>query len=267
MSNFFKQYNTVNPGADVRVIDYNAMVEQKLAELNIRQSGQNEPGADEFQGLAAIAGEVIKENPEEVLEKAKAEAEEILKSAREESEALLASAREQSEVLLEQAREKGHEEGYQAGFAQAKEELESEYERRNGELEQSRIELQESYQQEMKGLEPKLLDVILRVVEKVFHIQFDDKKEILLHLVSNTIENIEGCRSFRIRVGDEQKVFLEHHKEEILERIGHDMSLEILSDVSLEGNQCIIETDTGIFDCSLGVQLENLIKDLKSLSS
>ena len=28
----------------------------------------------------------------------------------------------------------------------------------------------------------------------------------------------------------------------------------------------MIETDSGIFNCSLGVQLENLIKDLKSLS-
>ena len=45
------------------------------------------------------------------------------------------------------------------------------------------------------------------------------------------------------------------------------MSLEIISDLSLEGNQCIIETDTGIFDCSMDVQLKNLIKDLKSLSS
>ena len=45
------------------------------------------------------------------------------------------------------------------------------------------------------------------------------------------------------------------------------MSLEIVSDGGLTGNQCIIETDTGIFDCSMDVQLKNLIKDLRSLSS
>lgn len=40
----------------------------------------------------------------------------------------------------------------------------------------------------------------------------------------------------------------------------------MIADPMLEENQCMIETDSGIFNCSLGVQLENLIKDLKSLS-
>jgi len=44
------------------------------------------------------------------------------------------------------------------------------------------------------------------------------------------------------------------------------MTLEIVGDSSMGENACVIETDTGIFDCSLGVQLENLIKDLRSLS-
>ena len=100
----------------------------------------------------------------------------------------------------------------------------------------------------MQELEPKLLDVILDVVEKVFHIQFNDKRDILLHLISGTIAEIEGCKNFRIRVGK-------------------DSQIEVISDTSLEGNQCVIETETGVFDCSLGVQLENLIKDLRSLSA
>ena len=45
------------------------------------------------------------------------------------------------------------------------------------------------------------------------------------------------------------------------------MSLEIVSDIALSGNQCIIETETGVFDCSMDVQLKNLIKDLRSLSA
>ena len=173
----------------------------------------------------------------------------------------------QSEELFNQAKETGAQEGYEAGYAQIKEELETEYTKRQEELEQLKQRLLEEHNQKLQDLEPKLLDVILTVVERVFHIQFKDKKEILLYLIGNTIANIEVCKSFRIRVGNEQKSFLEYHKDEILDRIGHDMSIEIVSDLSLEGSQCIIETDTGIFDCSLGVQLENLIKDLRSLSS
>lgn len=267
MSNLYKQYNTLESEKNIRVIDYNAMVEQKLAELVKKQQTSGEASPDGFQSLGTIAEETVKESPEELLAKAKEEAEQILNRAKEEAEKLIDSAQIKSEEILEEAKEDGHREGYAEGEKQARAELEAEYDHRKEELEEFKLKLQEDYNREMHELEPKLLDVILTVVEKVFHIQFDDKKEILLHLVENTIANIEGCKNFRIRVGEEQKNFLEYHKEEVLDRIGHDMSLEILGDTSLVGNQCVIETDTGVFDCSLGVQLENLIKDLRTLSS
>lgn len=36
-------------------------------------------------------------------------------------------------------------------------------------------------------MEQDLVDVIVTVFEKVFHIQFDDKKEILMHLIEDAI--------------------------------------------------------------------------------
>ena len=267
MSNLYKHYNTMASTVPVRMMDYNSMIEKKLAELAKQQNAGSNPEEGGFRSLDALAEDVVQEDPEEVLQNAKEEAEAILNQAKEEAERLLADAKVQSEELFQQARETGNREGYDAGYAQVKGELETEYTQRQEELEQLKQKLLEEHDQEMKDLEPKLLDVILTVVERVFHIQFEDKKEILLYLVGNTIANIEGCKSFRIRVGNEQKGFLEYHRDEILDRIGHDMSIEIVSDLSLEGNQCVIETDTGIFDCSLGVQLENLIKDLRSLSS
>ena len=66
---------------------------------------------------------------------------------------------------------------------------------------------------------------------------------------------------------NEQKSFLEEHKDEIAERIGRDIEIEISADLTMEANECIIETDTGIFDCGTDVQLSNLIKDLRALSS
>ena len=267
MSNLFKQYNTIERQKDVRVIDCNARVEQRLMELARQQSGAEEPEEEGFRELGFTAVEVPKEDPEEVLQKAKDEAEEILRQAKEKSDSLLAQANAQAEEVLRIAKDDGHKEGYDEGFRQAKEELEQEYGRRKEELEQLRESLKEEHEKEMQELEPKLLDVILDVVEKVFHIQFNDKRDILLHLISGTIAEIEGCKNFRIRVGKEQRKFLENHRGEILDRIGSDSQIEVISDTSLEGNQCVIETETGVFDCSLGVQLENLIKDLRSLSA
>ncbi|MDE6903430.1 MAG: hypothetical protein K2P76_00515 [Lachnospiraceae bacterium] len=180
---------------------------------------------------------------------------------------MLNEAYQQSEEIKTSAREEGHEEGYREGSEKARRELEEEYGKKQAQLEEHKLSLQADYNREMKELEPMLLDTILTVVEKVFHIQFSDKKDILLYLVENAVMNIEGCKSFRIRVGEEQRAFLERRKEEILEQVGHDVTLEILSDSSFQEDQCVIETDTGIFDCGTGVQLENLIRDMKALIS
>lgn len=264
MSNLLKQYNTIAQQQNVRVMDYNSMVEQKLATLVKQQSiGKN----DGFQDLDVIAAAVEEEDPAEILQEAKDEAENILAAAKEESASILSSAKAESEEIFARAKEEGGKKGYEAGFRQAQDELEAEYQQKREELDRLKLQCQENYEAQLQEMEPKLLDVILSVVEKVFHIQFKDKKEILLYLISNAISNIEGTKSFRIRVGGDQKDFLEYHRDEILDRVGHDMSLEIVSDASLSGNQCVIETETGVFDCSMDVQLKNLIKDLRSLSA
>ncbi|MCM1257414.1 MAG: FliH/SctL family protein [Roseburia sp.] len=267
MSNFFKQYNVVEEHSDVRMIDYNAMAQEKLRKLAAKQAPAASAGADGFQSLDSIVPQEPVKSPEEILQEAKDEAEQILKDARNRSDDMLNDAYQKSEQIKLQAKEEGHSLGYKEGSEEARSELEAEYAKKQEELEAHKLSLQEDYNREMKELEPMLLDTILTVVEKVFHIQFSDKKDILLYLVENAILNIEGCKNFRIRVGEEQRAFLERRKEEILEQVGHDVSLEILSDPSFREDECVIETDTGIFDCGTGVQLENLIKDIKALIS
>ena len=45
-----------------------------------------------------------------------------------------------------------------------------------------------------------------------------------------------------------------------------EIQMDIVEDVTMKKNECIIETDTGVFNCSLDIELNNLIKDLKLLS-
>lgn len=42
--------------------------------------------------------------------------------------------------------------------------------------------------------------------------------------------------------------------------------VEVIEDITLHKNECMIETDGGIFDCGVGTQLEELTKRLKLLS-
>ena len=50
---------------------------------------------------------------------------------------------------------------------------------------------------------------------------------------------------------------------DVFEKVFH---VQVMADASLKERQCMIETDSGIFDCGSDVQLEHLIKALRSLS-
>ena len=231
MSNLYKQWGVAPKQEGARIINSNAIVAQKIEEMAKKmreQAGTEVDFTDGFsQGLGAENVEAILEEPQaDPIEEAKEEAERILSEAKADAE-------------------------------------EQEMQRHLQQLEES---LNTDYRNKLQHMEQQVVEVVVHVFEKVFHIQFDDKTEILLSLVSDAIMGIEGSKDFRIRVAEVNFEFMENHRHELEERVGEDISLEMIADPMLEENQCMIETDSGIFNCSLGVQLENLIKDLKSLS-
>ena len=56
-------------------------------------------------------------------------------------------------------------------------------------------------------------------------------------------------------------------KKRILEESGTSTeNLEIISDMTLSESQCMIETEAGVYDCSLETELKELCKKLRLLS-
>ena len=268
MSNLYKQYFVHTETENKRVINSNALIEERLAkvlELQRKEQRRAEGLDDGFSaGIIQDNTEVFEEAEEDIqVVNASEEAEKILAEAKTEAEAILEAARAEAEKLREEAQKQGYEEG----AAQKMAELEVIEAQNATDFEMRRQDLEADYAEKMENMEHELVDVILEVFNKVFHIQFDNKKHILMHLINDAILSIEGDKKFRIKVADSNVLFLENHRENILERVGHDIELEFIADPSMIGNDCIIETDSGVFDCSLGTQLENLIKDIQSLCS
>ncbi len=268
LSNLYKQYFVQNQPDNARVINPNILLElrrEKELERQRETQKQQEELARSFEaGIVREDTEVIEEvEPVDELALAREEAERILNDAKIQAEEVLNQAYFDAKNLREDARVQGIAEAnitMQKELEAARTELSEEYERRSRELEAD-------YTKKRVEMERDLVDVILDVFNKVFHIQFDNKKHILMHLIDDAILNIEGDRKFRIKVADSNVLFLENHREDILERVGHGIELEFIADSTMDGNDCLIETDSGVFDCSLGTQLENLIKDIRSLSS
>lgn len=196
------------------------------------------------------------------MEAIQAQADEMIANAREEAEAIIAEAQEQAEALKSHYEEEGKKTGYQEGLADAM----NEFNAKKDELEAERQQLQAEFDEKERAMESELVDVITEVMERFFLIQFGNKKDLLLHLIDNALINIENSREFLIKVNDENFDFLNQYKSQLQEKVGNDLQLDIIRDPVLDIHQCLIETDGGVFDCSLDVELDNLVKDLKSLS-
>ena len=270
MSNLYKQYRVTNQQDNARVINPNAVLEERMAKLLERQRAEQrhqEELARSFEaGIVRDDTEVIEEIEEvadvDYVEQAKEEAERILAEAKNEAQTVLNQAYLEAKNLREDAKVQG----YAEANAAMKKELAEKHTALEAEYLAKHHALETDYIKKRDNMENDLVEVILDVFNKVFHIQFDSKKHILMHLINDAILNIEGDRKFRIKVAESNVLFLENHREDILERVGHGIELEFIADSGLDGNDCLIETDSGIFDCGLDTQLENLIKDIRSLS-
>lgn len=257
---------------DTRVIDYNDLVAQKLQALSpegdfvpfsgfpqVEVTGQEETGenaADEFQeGLLAEELEVIMEEeeltPEQVLENARQEAKQLLEQANTEAEMIRNEAYDIS-------RKKGYDDGYRQGL--------EETEQMKAELEQRENAFMEEYNAKLESMEPELVERIADLMEYVFRVQFTTSRAMIMHILSGALGKINLSKDFNIRVCHEDAVVVRANLERLLAMLPNVNSIEVTEDTSLVKNQCFIETDGGVYDCSLDVQMERLIKDIKTLS-
>jgi flagellar assembly protein FliH len=81
------------------------------------------------------------------------------------------------------------------------------------------------------------------------------------------MRNIEGSGTYLIHISKEDFPFASMQKKELVKGTNINLdNVELLEDVTLNKNECMIETGNGVFDCSLGTQLEALNEQLRLLS-
>lgn len=272
LSNLFKQHYVVNLenekrviNADEKFINNNPPVKETVFPEFAEEDTGSEEILDGF--LVGLEAEVVTVDPqvvaEEMIEKAKAEAEAIISAAKADAVMIADNAQKEAELLFEKRKA----EGYNAGVAKMNEDLANERSRMQKEQDEIKSKLQAEYDAKMETMESDIVDAIITVFNRVFDIQFDNKKQILLHLVNTTLMNVEVGKEFHIRVSTANYKFIESHIGDIKEKIGNDISVEIVNDMSLGPEDCIIETESGVFNCGIDMELANLEKDIRSLCS
>jgi len=277
LSNIVKSF-FINSEEDKRVLDYNELIQEKikLAEEARKASAfeafdaDGEAGTEGFGdgftlGLNAEVVEVNEDALAQLMaeqEQVQATADDIIAQAQAEAEQLLVNAKREADAMWEKAYAEAKRDGYEAGIKDGRMEID----RMRNEFLKEKKQQQSEYVEMLESMESDLVGIMLEVFERVTKVLSADKKEIMLHLIDNALNHIESSKEFVIRVSKDDYQIVTEHKEILRNAVSQSGSLEVIKDATLEKNQCLIETDGGIFDCSLDVQLENLIMDIKALS-
>lgn len=259
----------------VRVIDSNDAVSDKIKVLSekLEQVVSEEDFADEFtEGLDAEMVDALltdqeestanKEAYEKIINDANEEAAQILLDAQNKAAEVRDGAVSEVAALKEEARTQGHNEGYDAGYEEAMTEV-NEQKRK---LEEEKEALEAQYEEMINQLEPQFVDTLTDIYSHVFGTDIKDRNGVVLHLLNNAIRNIEGSRNFLVHVSKDDRQEVEEHKDGLSEGLGSGCSIEIVEDVTLSKGACFVETDSGIFDCSIDTELELLKKELRILA-
>ena len=264
----------MNVGTEKRVINFegkfakNASDNLQTEDASVANDAESEfaQREDMIDGFLAglnVQSVQIDQGPtrDEMLAQAQEEADLIVVNAKYEATTIKERAEKEAEILYENKKRDGHLEG----LKQAEQEMEARIAKLEETYRQKEAELEVAYNHKMEGMESEIIDAVIRVFHHVFDVQLDNKKQILLHLVKNTVLDVESSKEFHVRVSPANFKFVETHMGEIKEKVGNDVQIEVLGDATLSDDACVIETESGVFDCSIDMELSNLEKDIRAL--
>ena len=276
MSNLLKRGTTFI--SEERIIDYNELIKLKLKNIVSDKESHSTVDADGFvNGLKADVVEqlltgsedeneaVDSQNPDDVknqLAAAIEEANEQARSIKDEANEVLAQAHMEAGKIIEDAKRTG----YEQGAYNAREEYESKAEALEREYEQKKAQLEKEYNDLKAAIEPELVETITEVFRKITYTVAEDNKEIIIGLINGVMKNSDISNEFVIRVSPDDYRFLVNNQGKIYCAVSKEVNMDIVEDAAMKKNQCIIESDTGVYDCSLDIELNNLIRDIKLLS-
>lgn len=283
MSNVIKSvYFNVDAGEKC-IIDSDSRVEQFIPEIYAQEKQIEEPFTFQPLSLGQIGEEVetegyqdglsvihmddvLEEERQKISQELSRETEqqiqERLDQANDQAEQIVTQAMDQAEEIRNQARIQGLEEGRQSGLVQAEQKCQ--------EMEQS---LQKEYQRKLQELEeqkrqmePFFADLTAQLVEKITGVVCRGKKDVILHLIEGAVRNLEKPKQITLRVSKTDMAAVSLQKVQLKECAGEISAFDIVEDPNLKANQCIIETENKIVDCSLDVQLQSLRDQLIMLA-
>ncbi|WP_051353105.1 flagellar assembly protein FliH [Thalassobacillus devorans] len=170
---------------------------------------------------------------------------------------------EQEKVdLTESARKEGFNAGHREGRQLAYQEAEIHINQSRQVVDQAR----EDYRQIIESSETAILEIALRIAEKIMKHQLTEKPEKFLPIVKEVIAEVQDQPEIVISVHPDQYALVLAQKDELEVLTSGKTILTIYPYAELEPFSCKVESPFGSIDASIDSQLSELRKQLLQIS-
>lgn len=202
-------------------------------------------------------------------EETQAEANSIIENAQEMAEQIIENAKQEAESIkdeiLEESKKEGFETGYAEGTSKAETEMQETLNTELAKLDEERANIEVERQKLYKDVESEVADVIGTVVENILTNAFEVDSTLIIQLIKIGLKQSTISNEVNIKVSNDLLDFVNENLQDIKSVVGSDVTINVVSDVTLGDNECIIETDMGYIKCNLESIIESLKFNLKTL--
>jgi type III secretion protein L len=183
---------------------------------------------------------------------AKVEHDGIIQRAQDESAKIIAAAKDEAKKIVDEAKatyESEKKRGYGDGVSSGKEEMADQL-----------MELATKSADSFTKLEKDVIDVVVRAIKKI--LGDVDKNELITSVVKNALKMVKSQKQAVLKVAPSEATFLRDRVVELTKDTPSIEFLDVVSDAHLAPGSCLLETDLGVVDASVSVQIAAIEKSL-----
>ena len=259
---------------------WSLVAEEMISLSRIIKSQWAESSQNEKKIIAIKTFEQLNEEDEELVpfvpevdiqatvREAQLKAEEIIYQAKQEADFFHQQMEEQRQAFLiekERLAEQAREEGYSGGIIEGREKGYLEYR----EVIQSAKKVVDSakldYRMHIESSEREILDIGLKVAEKILGEKITRNEEEFLSIVKRALKEARDNGEVQLHVHPSHYDFLLANKEELIMVFPKEVNFYIYPNDELPESGCLIESDNGRIDAGVDSQLEEIKRKLIEL--
>ena len=257
MSSLFKS-GFVNLGSDATPF---------VIDANTRIIGGAPKEAETFEEADTSSPEEYR-TPENqaLLDDAMDKAKELRDDARSKANKIIEEAWQEAESIKENAYKEGYEHGLEDGNMEAMKRADEYLVNIKNEQDEAKSRMLAKNEAYLDDAEKKLINLTCDLIKKISGIVVDDYKPVMLNMINNALNDVESTSKYTIKVCEESYTYVSDNSERIVGAANPNITIDVFADPKLERGQCIIETDNGIINLSMDIQIQNLITAFKMLS-